>query len=209
MTVIIADHHPLTRRGVRDILEEASNNFKVIDEVSNGDFLMDTLKRSTPALLILELNMPGINGFQILRNIKRQYPSLKVVIFTAYPDEIYAMHCINSGASAYIHKTTPPKEFASIINRVMDNRVFINKKYFDESSSSTTIQKKTTLPRLGRLSARETEVLNLLLEGHRNKDIASQLSINEKTVSTYKSRLLKKLNLSNLAELINHSNALV
>lgn len=202
--IIIADHHPITRIGIRDELHEANNRYRVIGEVSHGDALLSTLRREHPALLILELNMPGINGFQILRDIKNEFPDLKIVIFSSYPSEIYATHCINSGASGYIHKTTAPKEFSSIVKKIMEDKIFINKKRINDTNASWRKKVESHI----KLSARETEVLNLLLEGHRNKDIARELEINEKTVSTYKSRLLKKLNLNNLAELINHSNAL-
>lgn len=204
--IVLADHHPLTRIGIKDQLLQANSNYSIIGEVSHGDKLLGTLKQKRPHLLVLELNMPGINGFQVLRDIKTKFPEIKIVIFSSYPVEIYALHCINSGANGYVHKTTSSKDFSKIVKSVISGETYINKKINKNSLKKEGLE--TIKDRYKKLSIRETEVLNLLLEGHRNKDIALQLDINEKTVSTYKSRLLKKLKVNNLAKLINHTNAL-
>lgn len=200
--VVIADHHPVTRHGIRNLLPP--EEFKITGEVSHGDQLLETLKKRKPCILILELNMPGIKGFRILKEIKKQFPKTKTVIFSSFPQKIYALHCIKAGASGYFHKTTSSRNFSSFIKKISDGKILIEKEEIDIENPKN--QKAALTPCT--LSARETEVLNFLLEGHRNKEIAQMLKINEKTVSTYKSRLMKKLNLDNLAALINHSDAL-
>src|SRR5690554_2383623 len=204
--IVLADHHPLTRIGIKDQILQANSSYSVIGEVAHGDKLLPTLKQKRPNLLDLELSMPGIDGFQILRDIKSKFPELKIVVFSSYPDEIYAQHCINSGAQGYVHKTTSSKEFSKIIKSIVNGETYINKKIKKKNPENAALE--TIKDRYKKLSIRETEVLNLLLQGHRNKDIAVLLDINEKTVSTYKSRLLKKLKVNNLAKLINHTKAL-
>jgi|SRR5690554_76290 len=202
--IVLADHHPLTRIGIKDQILQANSSYSVIGEVAHGDKLLPTLKQKRPNLLVLELSMPGIDGFQILRDIKIKFPEIKIVVFSSYPDEIYAQHCINSGAHGYVHKTTSSKDFSKIIKSIVNGDTYINKKSKNPNNDGL----ETIKDRYKKLSIRETEVLNLLLQGHRNKDIAMLLDINEKTVSTYKSRLLKKLKVNNLAKLINHTKAL-
>lgn len=204
--IVIADHHPITRFGIISHLCMEGNQYSVIGEVAHGNKLMDVIKKKKPCLLLMELNMPGIEGFQILKDINHDFPKTKIIVFSSYPDEIYAHHCIRSGASGYINKTTTAKEFEKIISSVMRGKTYIPKSL--QSNKKTRKEGELRKNLFQKLSSRETEVLNLLLTGKRNKDIAIDLNINEKTVSTYKSRLLKKLEIQNLAELINHINAI-
>lgn len=201
---IIADPHPITRRGVKEILHD-SDKFKVVGEVSDGSELLLQLKKKNPALLILELDMPGINGLQNIRNISNAYPEIKIVVFSSYPEGIYAVRSIQSGAKGYISKSAPAKLFLKAIKTIAAGGIYLNKQ--PGHSVKDLIDKSNEAP-YSKLSIREIEVLDLLAAGNRNKDIAFLLGINEKTVSTYKSRLFKKLKIKNLAELISHSKAL-
>lgn len=201
---IIADPHPITRRGVKEILHD-SDKFKVVGEVSDGSELLLQLKKKNPALLILELDMPGINGLQNIRNISNAYPEIKIVVFSSYPEGIYAVRSIQSGAKGYISKSATGKLFLKAIKTIAAGGIYLNKQ--PGHSVKDLIDKSNEAP-YSKLSIREIEVLDLLAAGNRNKDIAFLLGINEKTVSTYKSRLFKKLKIKNLAELISHSKAL-
>ena len=202
---VIADHHPLTRRGIKELLHE-SPNFKVVGEVSDGTELLPFLKKKKPGLLILELKMPGINGFKVLKDISDSFPEIKIVIFSSHPEEIYAARCIQSGAKGYIPKNAPTKLFLRAIKKIVSGGIYLDEKM--GKNSINDLNDNSIKSRYSQLSIREIEVLDLLSAGNRNKDIALLLGINEKTVSTYKSRLLKKLKIKNLAELISHSKAL-
>lgn len=197
--IVIADHHPLTRHGVYSILHK-TKKYQIVAEVSRGSELLLALEKEKPDILILELKMPEINGFHALRSIRSDFPETKIVIFTSHPEEIYALRSVKSGAKAYIPKTIPPEKFLHAIESVATGGTFLNKKAALIKSGDPA--KDTIESRYRRLSARELEVLNLLTTGKRNKDIAQLLGINEKTVSTYRTRLLKKLKVDNLAELI-------
>lgn len=201
--VVIADHHPLTRHGIVQLLQ-SDTRYKVVGEVSQGSDLLPVLEKERPEILILELNLPEITGFHALRSIRDEFPKTKVVIFSSHPEGIYGLRSIKSGAKGYIPKTTSPEVFMLALHNIAAGEIFINDEVA-EAGNAHKINDNSIEGRYRKLSTREIEVLNLLSSGKRNKDIAQLLEINEKTVSTYKTRLLKKLNVNSLAELINQS----
>ncbi|MBT0606636.1 response regulator [Aequorivita echinoideorum] len=201
--IIIADHHPITRKGITELIK-GKTDYSIIGKVSRGGELQKALQKDNADLLILELDMPEINGFSALRNLRDQYPHTRIVIFSSHPEEIYALRSIKSGAAGYIPKTSTSKVFLNALERISKGGIFLNKELTEAFNTESTGE-SSMIGRYKKLSAREIEVLNLLSSGKRNKEIASLLDINEKTVSTYKTRLLKKLRVDNLAELINQA----
>ncbi|QQX75381.1 MULTISPECIES: response regulator [Aequorivita] len=201
--VVIADHHPVTRKGA-SILLDSTNEYTIVGKVARGSELLKCLEEERPDILILELNIPEINGFHALRSIREEFPKTRIAIFSSHPEEIYALRSIKSGAAGYISKTSSSEEFLQAIKRIALGGIYLNDE-LTAAFSNHSVNDNTIVGRYKKLSAREIEVLNLLSNGKRNKDIASLLEINEKTVSTYKTRLLKKLNVTSLAELINQA----
>ncbi|HNP67289.1 MAG TPA: response regulator transcription factor [Aequorivita sp.] len=201
--VVIADHHPVTRKGA-SVLLDSTNEYLIVGKVSRGSELLKCLEKERPDILILELNIPEINGFHALRSIREEFPKTRIAIFSSHPEEIYALRSVKSGAAGYIPKTISSEVFLQAIKRIAMGGIFLNDE-FAAAFNSRSVNDNTLVGRYKKLSAREIEVLNLLSNGKRNKDIASLLEINEKTVSTYKTRLLKKLNVTSLAELINQA----
>lgn len=201
--VLIADHHPITRKGVISILKK-SGNFSIVGKASNGNELYTKLAQTKPDILIMEIDMPEINGINALRAIKSEFPELRVVIFSSHPEEIYALRAIKSGAAGYIPKTASSNLFIKAMKQIAKGGIFLNEE-LTSTFTSRNVGESSAISRYKRLSTREVEVLNLLSSGKRNKDIANALEINEKTVSTYKTRLLKKLKVDNLADLIHQS----
>lgn len=198
--VVIADYHPITLIGV-EVLLNSTNEYSIVGKVSKESELLVCLEKERPDILILEINIPEINGFYALRSIREGFPRTRIAIFSSHPEEIYALRSIKSGAAGYIHKTCSKKVFLQAIKRIAAGGIYLNEKLAAALNSNST-NDTSLLGRYKKLSAREVEVLNLLSTGKRNKDIAALLEINEKTVSTYKTRLLKKLNASSLAELL-------
>lgn len=201
--VVIADHHPVTRKGI-SVLLNATNEYNIVGKVAIGSELLKCLEKERPDILILELDIPEINGFHALRSIREEFPKTRIAIFSSHPEEIYALRSIKSGAAGYIPKTASKEVFLQAIKRISLGGVFLNEQ-LAAAMNSKSVNDNTIVGRYKKLSAREIEVLNLLSNGKRNKDIATLLEINEKTVSTYKTRLLKKLNVTSLAELINQA----
>lgn len=201
--VLIADHHPITRKGISCLLKN-KNEYAIIGRANNGNELYKKLEELNPDILIMEIDMPQINGINALRSIKTQYPNTRVLIFSTHPEEIYALRSIKSGAAGYLPKTASTKMFLKALSQIRKGGIFLNEE-LTSTFTSRNVGETSAISRYKKLSSREIEVLNLLSSGKRNKDIAIALDINEKTVSTYKTRLLKKLKVDNLADLIHQS----
>ncbi|WP_029037195.1 response regulator transcription factor [Salinimicrobium xinjiangense] len=204
--ILIADHHPITRMGISSLLEK-EGVYEVVGKVTNGKDLFRSLKSKNPDVVILEIDLPDINGITALRTIKAENPGTKILILSCHPEEMYALNAIKAGAVAYLSKTASTEILSEAVKQVARGGIYLNKEISEKINTGTT-RSNNLVSRYKKLSTREIEVLNLLSTGKRNKDIAEALDINEKTVSTYKTRLLKKLRVDNLADLINQSRLL-
>ena len=204
--VLIADHHPITRKGISSILL-AEGNYEIIGHVNDGNDLLNTLTTTEVDILILEIDIPNLNSITALKAIKREFPHIKILVLSCHPEEMYALSAIKYGASGYVAKTGSLQRVLNAINQVQRGGIYLN-----EALSQRLVSDGNATQGLAykykKLSSREIEVLNLLSNGKRNKEIAADLDINEKTVSTYKMRLLKKLEAQNVAELIKHARLL-
>ncbi|MCF4102019.1 response regulator transcription factor [Gillisia sp. M10.2A] len=205
-TVLLADHHPVTREGIASLFNN-NINLQVVGSVSNGNDLYKFLRNQIPDVLIMELDLPQIDGILALRNIKSEFPKVKMLILSCHPEEMYALSSIKAGASGYLSKTASTQVLQAAINQVARGGIYLNKNISEKINSGLS-SNSGLIAKFKKLSTREAEVLNLLSSGKRNKDIAESLDINEKTVSTYKTRLLKKLKVDNLADLIHQSRLL-
>lgn len=204
--VLIADHHPITRKGITSILNN-EGNYEVISTISDGNDLLKVLTKTEVDILILEIDIPNLNSITAIKAIKREFPHVKILVLSCHPEEMYALSTIKYGAAGYVSKTASIQRVLDAINQIQRGGIYLN-----ETLSKRLISDGNTTQGLAykymKLSSREIEVLNLLSNGKRNKEIAANLNINEKTVSTYKMRLLKKLEAQNVAELIKHARLL-
>ena len=203
--VLIADNHPIVRLGIKNVLDSASD-FEVIDDVATTTELFSSLKKASPDVVILEMDIPEINGIATLRKIKQEYPEIKVLIYSGQSEDVYALSTIRAGAFGYLSKTADLDYIISAVRKVSEGSMFIT----NELAQRLAFDEGTQKPRrfFRKLSTREVEVLKLLASGKRNKDVAQGLNLNEKTVSTYKARLMKKLNVDNLVDLLQQAKAL-
>ncbi|MFC6861658.1 response regulator [Zunongwangia atlantica] len=205
-TILIADQHPVIAESIKYILE--TNDFiNVIGHVATGNELFRYLENRRPDVLMIEIDLPQLNGIHALRQIKQQYPHIKILVFSCHPEEMYALSAIKAGAAGYISKTNSSEIVNKAIKQVARGGIYLNEDITQKLNSGIS-KGQNQISRFKKLSSRETEVLNLLSSGKRNKDIAEALNINEKTVSTYKARLLKKLDADSIAELITQSRLL-
>jgi len=204
--ILIADQYPVINIGVSKIISDIDPNAKILPLVKNGDKLWDVLKISFPDILILELDLPNTFGIQTIKDIKEKYRSTKIIVFSSQPDEIYALSTIKAGASAYVPKNVNPEVIQIAYSRVVRGGIYLSESLTEQLNDRNF--KNTHYNAFKKLSSREIEVLNLLSSGKRNKEIARSLAINEKTVSTYKMRLLRKLKANTVAELIMQSRIL-
>ena len=196
--VLIADHQPIVNYGIR-MLFENSNDIKIVSTANTAKQLVNYLKKGNVDLVLMSMDLPDKNGITILRTIKKNYNNVRVIIFTAQPENIYASSGIRAGASGFLSKTATTNTIKRAILKVYKGGMYFTnamaqKLTFDKNQHDTDLYQK--------LSMREIEVLKLICNGKKNNEIADELNINPKTVSTYKSRLMKKLNVTNLISLI-------
>lgn len=199
--ILIADHQPIVSYGIR-MLFENSKDIKVVNTANSAAQLLDCLKKSNIDIVLMTMDLPDINGITVLRSIKKEFNAVSVIIFSTHPEDIYAISAIKAGASGYLSKTVTTATIKRALLKVFKGGIYVSK----ELAESLAFEKNNlgTMHLYKKLSTREVEVLKLISSGKRNIEIADQLNINEKTVSTYKLRLMKKLNVSNLVELIDH-----
>jgi DNA-binding NarL/FixJ family response regulator len=203
--VLIADNHPIIRMGVKHVLDSASG-FQVLDAVSTTAELFEKLEKVTPDVVMLEMDIPDVNGIAALRKIKKEYPDVKVLMYSGQSEDVYALSTIRAGAFGYLSKASEIDYIISAVKKVSEGNMFIT----NELAQRLAFDEGTQKPRrfFRKLSTREVEVLKLLASGKRNKDVAIGLNLNEKTVSTYKARLMKKLNVDNMVDLLQQAKAL-
>lgn len=203
--VLIADNHPIVRMGIRQVLNTASD-MNVLDDVATTTELFEKLKERSTDVVILEMDIPEINGIATLRKIKQEFPDIKVLIYSGQSEDVYALSTIRAGAYGYLSKSAELDYIISAVRKVSQGSMFIT----NELAQRLAFDEGTQKPRrfFRKLSTREVEVLKMLASGKRNKEVAQGLNLNEKTVSTYKARLMKKLNVDNLVDLLQQAKAL-
>ena len=196
--VLVADHQPIVNYGIR-MLFENSNDIKIVSTVNTAKQLINYLKKGSADLVLMSMDLPDMNGITVLRSIKKTHNNVRVIIFSAQPENIYASSGIKAGASGFLSKTATTSIIKKAILKVYKGGMYVTnamaqKLTFDKNKEDTDLYHK--------LSTREIEVLKLICTGKKNNEIAEELNINQKTVSTYKSRLMSKLNVTNLISLI-------
>jgi len=203
--VLIADNHPIIRMGVKNVLDSTSE-FEVIADASTTAELFQQLEKVSPDVIMLEMDIPEINGIATLRKIKKEYPEIKVLMYSGQSEDVYALSSIRAGAFGYLSKSSDVDYIITAVRKVSEGSMFIT----NELAQRLAFDEGTQKPRrfFRKLSTREIEVLKLLASGKRNKDVAIGLNLNEKTVSTYKARLMKKLNVDNMVDLLQQAKAL-
>jgi DNA-binding NarL/FixJ family response regulator len=196
--VLICDDHAIVRKGVREILAE-TDDVQVLGEAGSWQELLALLQEQPVDLVLLDISMPDRNGLDILRQLRHEWPSVKVMMLSMYPEEQYALRALKAGASGYLTKDSALDELVRAVSRIAAGG-----KYVSSILSDRLIQdlgsSKDCLPH-ELLSDREFQVLAMIASGKSMTEMATELSISAKTVSTYRSRILEKMKLKNDAEL--------
>ena len=200
--LVIADDHAIVRGGLKQIFALVPD-FEVVGEATHGAEVMDCLRQAPFDLLLLDMNMPGISGAELITRIKAHQANLPILVLSMHNEPQVAARALKAGANGYITKDCEPEILMAAIRKVAARGKYIDpdlaeKMVFDVSAS-------TDKPPHSQLSGRELEVLRLLITGLGVNDIATQLSISNKTVSTHKVRLMEKLNITSLADLMRYA----
>lgn len=196
--ILIADDHQLFREGISALLSR-NEDFELMEGVSNGKELVDKLKDGDqPDVVLLDLTMPEMDGFEVLEMAKRKFPKIRFIAISMHEDGQYIIKCIRSGAYGYLLKNADEEELNKAIYEVIEGR-----KYFNQHVSEMMIRNMAVEGTdLKRLSERELEVLKLVSEGKTTKEIAEELIVSTRTIETHRVNMMKKLDVQNTAELI-------
>jgi two-component system invasion response regulator UvrY len=198
--ILITDDHPVVRLGLIKILEEASD-IVVSGEAGSGSELMNCLHQNEYDVILLDISLPGRNGLDLLKEIKIMKPNIPVLILSIHPEEQYALRALKLGAAGYLTKSSVPGELVAAVRRLALGKKYITMNLAERITPDTGSAK----PLHYNLSNRELEVLCMLAEGNSPHDIASKLSLSVKTISTYRSRILIKMNFKNTSEIIRYA----
>lgn len=197
--ICVADSFPVVIEGLQSYFQ-GNENMEVIGAAKNLEALLSILDNKRCQILILEVELDGLSSVRDIKSLLKDYPETKIILFTRVSEQMYAPTAIKTGVSAYVSKNSSLKELESTITKVIEGNVVFSDAV---KKSIAILSKGKKSERLfKKLSTREIEVLRYLNDGKKNKEIAQILGLDEKTISTYKLRLLAKLNVTNLVDLL-------
>lgn len=194
--IIIADDHELFSSGLFSILA-AHPQYNVVATLSRGDQVLEAIEMHQPQILVLDINMPGLTGLEAGKQVKRKWPHIKIVLVTMYNPADIGLESVTTIADAYVLKDSGQAVLLSALSAVWAGR-----RYTDPSIDQPSHHGKDDFIRRLKLSSREKEILQLIIQGCTNKDIASRLYLSELTIKTHRKNIMSKMGVHNLAELI-------
>ena len=200
--VIIADDHAIVRDGLRMVLE-ASGDIEVVGETEDGEQTLKLLQTTWADVLVLDIAMPGLGGFDVLQRLKQKDSPVSVLMLSMYPEEQYAMRCLKAGASGYLTKESASTQLVDAVHKIAGGARYISPEVANllaESLSGDHEQEPHE-----RLSHREYQVMTQIASGKTISQIAEQMSLSVRTISTYRSRILAKMRMSTNAELTHYA----
>jgi DNA-binding NarL/FixJ family response regulator len=200
--VLIVDDHPVFRQGLRDVLE-TDPHLNIIGEAADGEVALEIVPEINPDVILMDINLPTMNGLQVTRKIKGQFPQIKVIMITGYDDAEQVFHALRAGASAYCPKDITPEALIGIINIVQDGNYVVGEKTMNHDEVLEWVEQKIgrfagplisdTEEMFVPLSPREMEILEHVTRGLSNKEIAYKLGISHQTVKNHMTAILRKL----------------
>lgn len=202
LKILIADDHPVFRRGLKQIIAETTD-MVVAGEATNGWEALSKVRTGDYDLVLLDISMPDKDGMDVLTQLKNERPALLVLMVSMHPEEQYAVRALKAGASGYLTKESAPEELIVAIRKVSTGRKYVSSA-LAERLAALLQEDAEVLPHEA-LSSREYQVMCLIASGKTSKEIAGELSLSIKTISTYRSRILEKMKMRNNAELIHYA----
>lgn len=200
--VVIADDHTIVREGLKQLLL-TSGDFDVVGEARDGYEVVQLVRAAEFDVLLLDMSMPGKSGMELIKQVKAEKPKLRVLVLSMHQEHQYAVRAIKAGASGYLTKESASTQLVSAIRKVSTGGAFISAEVAEALALGAMPHAEG--PPHGALSDREFQVFRMLASGTSVSDIASQLSLSVKTVSTHKARLMEKLGVQNQTALIHYA----
>lgn len=203
--IVLADDHPIVRQGMRHLLE-TQKDLEIIGEAEDGLQTVRLVDELKPDILIVDMMMPGLNGLEALRQVKKLAPKTHVIILSMQSADSYVLEAVKGGASGYILKETGPSELIQAIHKVIAGETFLSPKLSERLSAGFVESGDDTLrDPYELLTTREREILQMAAEGMSSTEMGEKLVISPRTVETHRSRLMRKLGLRNQTELVRYA----
>ena len=202
LKLLIADDFPLFRRGVKELLADGLGAVSV-GECANAHDLMEMIRRKKWDVVIMDITMPGNSGTEALKQVKVECPKVPVIVLSMHPEDEYAVRMFKAGADGYLTKTSAPEELVQAVKKVLGGGQYVSSALGEKLA--LTLKTDTEQEVHKRLSDREYEVMRLIASGKTVSEIAKTMHLGITTVSTYRARILEKMNLKNNAELTRYA----
>jgi len=196
--ILIADDHMIVREGIKQIISEIPD-MTVADEAHTGHEALNKALTNDYDVVVLDITMPGVNGLDVMKQIKTQKPHLPVLVLSVHPEEQYALRVLKAGASGYLTKESASDELIAAIRKISSGRKYITSSLAEKLAFD--LESDTDKPRHESLSDREFQVLCMIASGKTVKEIAEEIFLSVKTISTYRARIQEKMKMKNNAEL--------
>jgi DNA-binding NarL/FixJ family response regulator len=202
LRVLIADDHAVVRQGLRQILSDIPE-LSEVGEVQNGEDALSKLRAEPWDVLVLDMSMPGRGGLDVLKDVRRVRPATQVLVLSMHPEDQFAVRLLKAGAAGYLTKESAPDELVAAVRKVMTGGKYVSATLAEKLAFD--MDRNGDRPAHEALSDREFQVLRMLATGKTVQQIADELLLSAKTISTYRARILEKLNLKSNAEMIHYS----
>lgn len=196
--ILVADDHSVVREGIKQILA-GQEDMVVADEAANGQEVLGKVAKNDFDLILLDISMPGRSGLEVLEELKAMHPRLPVLILSMHPEEQYAVRMLRAGAAGYLTKASAPQELISAIQKVSRGGKYVTVSLAEKLAFE--LDAGADKPLHERLSNREYQVMLMLASGHSVTEVAEELCLSAKTISTYRTRILEKMDMKKNAEL--------
>jgi DNA-binding NarL/FixJ family response regulator len=202
LSVLLVDDHALVRRGLRELLADEFPG-AVFTEAGSGPEAVEKIRNTVFTLVVLDLSIPGRDGLDVLKEFHERLPKLPILMLSVYAEEQYALRALRAGAAGYITKESAPEELSKAIRKVLSGGRYISPSLAERLA--TTLAGDTCRPLHESLSDRELQVLRMVAGGESIKQIGVLLALSEKTISTYRTRILEKMDMKTTANLIRYA----
>jgi DNA-binding NarL/FixJ family response regulator len=200
--LVLADDHTIVRAGIRQLLS-TDDHLQIVGEACNGDEVLACVRSLDVDVLLLDMSMPGKNGIELIERIKQEKPKLRILILSMHEEIQYIIRAMRAGASGYLIKGETPEQLIIALHKVASGGIFLTSTIAEQLVCNTLQENKA--PSHALLSNREFQVFSLLAAGKTVSEIAEQLFLSSKTISTHKTRLMQKMNLNNQSELVRYA----
>ncbi len=200
--ILIADDHVIVRKGLKQILDDTTD-ITVVTEAGSSREVLVGLEKYDLDVILLDISMPGQGGIELIKSIRSIQPEQKILVLSMHPEEMYAIRALRAGASGYLTKESAPDELIAAVRKVAGGGKYISATLGERLASQLGVDLES--PRHERLSDREYQVLIMIASGRSVSEIAQELSLSQRTISTFRSRLLKKMDMKNNMELTKYA----